>query len=92
MEQLEEVKSDGGWGGRWSEDLVELVGQGLAGGASLRAWLLMSSLCSLGCWDLPGQNEFQAQVNGPASQDQVWPGLQGSLISGAYASEGRHQL
>lgn len=28
-----------------SEDLVEPAGQGLAGGASLRAWLLMSPVC-----------------------------------------------
>lgn len=53
-------------GGGGSEDLVEPAGQGVAGGASLRAWLLMSPVCSLGSQDLPGQDQDQA--HGPVSQ------------------------
>lgn len=55
------------WGWRESEYLVEPAGQGLAGGASLRAWLLMSPVCNLGSQDLPGQDEFQDQAPGPIS-------------------------
>lgn len=54
VEQLEEEE---GHMGRGSEDLVEQAGLGLAGGASLRARLLMSAVCTLGPRDLPGQDQ-----------------------------------
>lgn len=46
------------------EDLVELVGQGLVGGVSLRVWLLMLLVCSLGFGDFFGQDQVQVQVYG----------------------------
>lgn len=44
----------GGRGWRRSEDLVEPAGHGLAGGASLRARLLMSPVCPVGFRDQAG--------------------------------------
>lgn len=64
VEQLEEGEGQMGGVGWGSEDLVEPAGHGLAGGASLRARLLMSPVCSLASRDLLGQD----QAHGPVSQ------------------------
>lgn len=67
VEQLEEGEGQMGRVGWGSEDLVEPSGHGLAGGASLRARLLMSPVCSLGSRDLLGHYESQDQAHGPVS-------------------------
>lgn len=66
-----------------SEDQVEPACQGLAGGASLRSWLLMSPVCSLRYWDLPGRISSRTRSVHRVSQDQAKPGSQESLAAGA---------
>lgn len=70
-------KNEEGQMGGGSEDPVEPAGQGLAGGASLRARLLMSPVCSLGSGDLPGQDQAQAQAHGMVSGAEPHSGCMG---------------